>query len=161
MSTPAERAARDLAYTHRGEVVPGSAVALEPAHLGRSYTVRIPAPDEFINANHRRHRMVMAGRVRSWRFAGAVWARKAKLPKMQRARICAELHFADGRRRDDHNYFGTVKALIDGIVGDYGALPDDTASHLVGVEIRRGVQVPPARYGPSGAVTIHLIEVPS
>ena len=124
-----------------------------------TWTVRIPAPDEYLNANHRRHRIEMAGRVRNWRWAGAAWARKAKLPKVQQARICAELHFADARHRDDHNYFGTIKALIDGIVGDYGALPDDSAAHLLGVEIRRGEQIAAKRFGPSGAVTIHFTQV--
>lgn len=124
-----------------------------------TWTLHIPAPDEFINANHRRHRIIMAGRVRNWRYAGAVCARQAKLPKLTQARIRAELHFTDARRRDDHNYFGTIKAIIDGIVGDYGALPDDTAQHLLSVEISRGAPVPARPFGPCGAVTIHLVEV--
>lgn len=125
----------------------------------RTWSVHIPAPDEFINANHRRDRRQMAGRVRAWRTAGAVYARKYGCPKLARARIRAQLHFADRRRRDDHNYYGTIKALIDGIVGDYGALPNDSREYLRGVEICPGEPVAARAYGPCGAVTIHLTEV--
>jgi crossover junction endodeoxyribonuclease RusA len=125
------------------------------------YTLHIPAPDDFINANQRQHRYGVASRTRNWRQAGAQYARSQKLPKLQRARIVAELHFADARQRDDHNYFGTIKALIDGVVGDYGLLPNDNADHLVGVELRRGAPLPRKRYGPTGAVTLIIEEVTS
>ena len=126
----------------------------------RTWTTQIQAPDEFINANHRRHRIATATRIRNWRWAGQVYARKASFPKLTgQARIQAKLHFTDARRRDDHNYFATIKAIIDGMVGDYGLLPDDSAAHLIGVEISRGEPVPRKQFGPCGAVTITVIEV--
>jgi hypothetical protein len=127
----------------------------------RMWQVYIPAPDDFINANQRMHRVAVATRTRNWRYAAATYARSQKLPKLQRARIVAELHFADNRARDDHNYFGTVKAIIDGLVGDYGLLPNDSAAYLTGVELRRGAKFDAGtqRYGPSGAVTIIIHEV--
>lgn len=126
----------------------------------RTFTIYIPAPDDFINANQRQHRISTATRTRNWRYAGSAYARSSRLPKLQAARIVAELHFADNRARDDHNYFGTIKALIDGMVGDYGLLPDDSARYLTGVELRRGANYQTkSKFGPRGAVTITVIEV--
>jgi hypothetical protein len=128
----------------------------------RIFEMRIPAPDAFINANSRQHRLAgTAQRTRSWRDAGALHARANRLPKLQRARIRITLHFPDARRRDDHNYFGTAKALIDGIVGDYGLLPNDSSQYLVGVELCGGERVTQRShgYGPPGEVTITITEV--
>lgn len=125
----------------------------------RSWTVRIPAPAPFINANHRKRHRALAGTVRLWRDAGAIHARKAKLPQLAKAHITATLHFADRRQRDDHNYFGTVKALVDGMVKDYGLLPDDSTRFLVGTEIRGGDPIPSKPYGPAGEVVLLIREV--
>lgn len=102
----------------------------------RSWSVVIKAPTEWINSNDRRDRRGDPRR-RIWRDAANVYARAARLPKLGRAHITAELRFRDRRRRDSHNYYPTLKAVIDGLV-DYGLLDDDSSEYLVGPDIRLG-----------------------
>jgi Holliday junction resolvase RusA-like endonuclease len=90
-----------------------------------------------LNANSRQHSRGKAATVKAWRDAAHVYAQAAKLPQLGRARITATMHFPDKRRRDDHNYFPTVKACIDGLV-DYGVLSDDSREFLVGTTICGG-----------------------
>lgn len=103
----------------------------------RSWTLKIPAPTKLLNANDRTHTRGKAATVKLWRDAGHVYARQAKLPQLGQARITATFHFHDKRRRDDHNYFPTVKALVDGFV-DYGLLPDDSREFLLSTTICGG-----------------------
>jgi hypothetical protein len=124
----------------------------------RVWTLDIPAPAPWLNANGRRDRRRLAPVVRLWREAATVHARSAQLPMLGRARIVAELRFPDRRRRDDHNYFPTVKAIVDGLV-DYGLLADDSREYLVGTEIRSGEPVKRLPYGPAGAVHLIISEV--
>jgi crossover junction endodeoxyribonuclease RusA len=103
----------------------------------RSWTVTIPAPVRWLNANDRAHRLGRSPLVREWRNAAHVYARQAKLPLLGKAHITATLRFCDKRRRDPHNYYPTVKAAVDGLV-DYGLLPDDSSEFLIGPDIRLG-----------------------
>ena len=103
----------------------------------RSWSLTIPAPAPWLNANGRTDRRRQTPDRRAWRDAAHVYARQAKLPQLGKAHILAELHFTDRRRRDPHNYFPTVKACVDGLV-DYGLLPDDSSQFLVGPDIRLG-----------------------
>ena len=124
----------------------------------RSWTLRIPAPAKWLNANARTDRRRAAGTVATWRDAARFHAAAAKVPALGRCRIRAELHFTDNRRRDDHNYFPTVKALVDGLV-DYGLVPDDSRQYLVGVEICGGPPIKAKPYGPPGEVLLTIAEV--
>jgi hypothetical protein len=103
----------------------------------RSWTLRVTAPAQWINANGRRDRRQLAPAVRLWRNAGHTHALAAKLPHLDRAHILATLHFTDARRRDAHNFYPTLKALVDGIV-DAGVLDDDSTRYLDGPDIRIG-----------------------
>lgn len=102
------------------------------------WTVTIPAPAPWLSANQRRDLRRQTPDRRAWRDAGLVHARRVRLPKLQRAHLLAVLSFPDARRRDAHNYVVTIKALVDGLVGDYGLLPDDSDDYLVGPDLRRG-----------------------
>ena len=125
----------------------------------RSWTVTIPAPAVWLNANSRADRRREARTRRAWRDAAHIYARQAKLPKLGRASIIAELRFTDKRRRDAHNYYPTVKACIDGMV-DYGLLDDDSDEFLVSVDIRRGVPLSAVKLGgwPYGQLTLTVRE---
>lgn len=124
---------------------------------GRSWTLKIPAPGPLLNANKRMHGRAAAATVKSWRDASYTYAQAAKLPALGRARITATLHFQDKRRRDDHNYFPTVKAIIDGLV-DYGLLPDDSREYLLGTTICGGDPLPMKLYSvPVVVILIHEV----
>ena len=103
----------------------------------RSWTVTIPAPTVWLNANRRSHWRQWADDVKTWRDAGHVYARQAKLPGLDRIHIGAVLHFPDNRKRDGHNFYPTLKAIVDGLV-DHGLIVDDSAEYLDGPDIRIG-----------------------
>lgn len=124
----------------------------------RSWTITIPAPVVWLNANDRVDRRRFAPITKQWRDAAHVHARAGKLPQLGRAHITATLRFRDRRRRDPHNYYPTIKAVIDGLV-DYGLLPDDSHEFLIGPDIRLGEVLPPKKpYVPSGAVVLTIRE---
>ena len=104
---------------------------------GRSWSLTVPRADDWLNANRRDHYMQHAAKVRAWRDAAHWIARAEKLPKVRKAQIIATLHFGDRRRRDAHNYYPTLKAIVDGLV-DHGLLPDDSHQYLIGPDIRMG-----------------------
>jgi hypothetical protein len=124
----------------------------------RTWTVTIPAPAKWLNANSRIDRRQLAPVVKLWREAAAVYARQARLPQLGKARIVAELRFTDKQHRDSHNYFLTVKPVIDGLI-DYGLLGDDSDGFLTSVEIRAGELMEKKPYGPVGAVHLIISEV--
>lgn len=89
---------------------------------------------EVINANQREHHHAKAKKTRTLRAQGKRAAEGLVFPDP--CRIVAYFGFPDRRRRDLHNYFGTLKALIDGMVTDAGALVDDNSEHLIGPDLR-------------------------
>jgi crossover junction endodeoxyribonuclease RusA len=96
-------------------------------------SITFRAPAEWLTLNQRLHWADRARRVKSWRRAAALHARKTRpgagpcalemLPSFVRVTFGVR---DPGRRRDPHNYMPTVKAIIDGLV-DAGVWPDDTA----------------------------------
>ena len=124
------------------------------------WTLTIPAPADWLNVNQR-HKRRPSGTIKAWRQAALVYARQAKLPRLQRAHILAELRFHNRVRRDTGNYYPTIKACVDGLVTDYGLLPDDSTAYLIGPDLRLGDVVPRKRFGPSGEVVLTIREVAS
>lgn len=112
-----------------------SAAVIGPAI--RQWTVAIPAPAPWLSANQRRDLRRQTPDRRAWRDAGLVHAKRVHLPKLERVHIVAVLRFATNKRRDPHNYYPTLKALVDGLV-DYGLVPDDSYQYLVGPDVRYG-----------------------
>jgi hypothetical protein len=103
----------------------------------RLWTVVIPCPAGWLNANSRTDRRRQTPDRRAWRDAANLYARAAKLPGLGKAHLVATLHFTDRRHRDTHNYYPTIKAIVDGLV-DYGLLPDDSSLYLSGPDLRLG-----------------------
>ena len=66
----------------------------------QSWTVRIPAPAHWLNANQRIDLRRQTPARRAWRDAAHLYARQVKLPKLGKAHIVAE-HPDDGRVTDD------------------------------------------------------------
>lgn len=86
-----------------------------------------------INANDRMHHMEKARRTKAIRDMALVMARFVRPAKMQHARCDVTVKWSKvSRKRDVGNLHPTVKACIDGIVGDYGLLPGDDDDHLQG-----------------------------
>lgn len=123
----------------------------------QSWTVRIPAPAHWLNANQRIDLRRQTPARRAWRDAAHLYARQVKLPKLGKAHIVAELHFTDKRRRDPHNYYPTIKACVDGLV-DYGLLNDDSSEFLIGPDIRMGVPLLNATRGHHGQLVLTIRE---
>src|SRR5699024_12279042 len=93
----------------------------------------------WINANSRHHWAVKAEMTRDWRTMAFAAATNARLPKgLQRAHVTVYVHKTNNRPYDVHNLYGTAKAAIDGLVTDYGLLPDDSNAHLTGPDMRQG-----------------------
>lgn len=86
-----------------------------------------------LNANHRLHYQATAKKVKALRVLGKRAAEGLVFPDP--CLLVAYLGFPDKRRRDLHNLYPTLKALIDGIV-DAGALLDDSHQHLAGPDLR-------------------------
>ena len=106
---------------------------------GGSWTIIVPAPCKFINLNSRTHWAPKAQLTRAWRNAAHVAARNANLPKgLENVHVVAHIIKATGREYDVHNLMPTLKAAIDGLVTDYGLIPDDTNKHLTGPDLRQG-----------------------
>jgi hypothetical protein len=126
---------------------------------GRTWTVTIPAPAEWLNANGRTDRRRQTPARRAWRDAGRLHSRSAKVPHLAKAHIVAELRFAGpNRRRDPHNYYPTIKATVDGLI-DSGLLPDDSSEYLIGPDVRMGQPLPKTPYGPVGELILTITEL--
>lgn len=97
-------------------------------------TVRLEVPSRFVlNANRPVHYRARAPIVKTLRLLGkrAAEGRTFPVPCL----LVAHIGFPDKRRRDLHNYYPTLKAVIDGVV-DAGALIDDDHKHLIGPDLR-------------------------
>lgn len=103
-----------------------------------TYTIDFTTTLKALNSNQRLHHHQRARLTRDWRQLGAELMRGQKIPALQRARIVATISFPDRRRRDAANWYPTIKALVDGMVADYGLLPDDDHTHLLGPDMRIG-----------------------
>lgn len=111
----------------------------------RTWTLTIPAPAAWINSNDRLHRMAQAKLIKTWRLAASLAARNAGLPKdLARVHIIATITKPTRRKYDCGNLYPSVKPCIDGIVGDYGLLPDDDNEHLLGPDLRHNPTPGPA-----------------
>ncbi len=125
----------------------------------RVWTLRIPAPVTWINANERMSPLAKSMLVREWRGTARVLALAAKLPRqIPHVHILATLHFRDDRRRDAANFQPTLKAIVDGLV-DHGLVADDSTGHVDGPDARIGAKLPPREYGPVGEIVLTITEV--
>ncbi len=105
-----------------------------------TFALKVAAPALFLSANNRLHHHARARLTRQWRDAGFIAAVQARLPKgLDHVHITAVVHPAKGGRLGEaSNVFPSIKAAIDGVVGDYGLCPDDSDRHVTGPDIRRG-----------------------
>jgi crossover junction endodeoxyribonuclease RusA len=86
--------------------------------------------DILLTSNQRLHWAAKARSTRAIRDMAHVMARFERPKKMSAATCVAEVTWPDRRERDAHNLQPTVKAALDGVIGDYGLLPSDSDKHL-------------------------------
>jgi crossover junction endodeoxyribonuclease RusA len=95
--------------------------------------IRFAQPAEQLNANHRKHWARKADTTRAWRTAASWAARALKVTPMGPCTVTVQLDVRGGGRRDPHNWYPTVKAIVDGLV-DAGVWPDDTPQWVATTE---------------------------
>jgi hypothetical protein len=87
--------------------------------------------DILLTSNDRIHWREKARRTRAIREMAHILAKHERPAKMPAATCEASVKWSFLKRiRDAHNLQPTVKAAIDGVVGDYGLLPSDSDRHL-------------------------------
>lgn len=87
--------------------------------------------DVVLTSNQRIHWSKRARHTRVIRDMAFILARAQRPQKMAAATCEVVVKWSNLKRtRDAHNLQPTVKAAIDGIVGDYGLLPSDSDTHL-------------------------------
>jgi hypothetical protein len=115
----------------------------------------IKAPVAWVNANDRGHWRPRAALIAEWRRAGAIYARQARLPRIDPPVVLtAYVHRIDNRRADAQNMAPTIKAVVDGIV-DHGVLPDDANKYVAATIIKPGPKVLAREY-PLGLLTLEI-----
>ena len=89
-----------------------------------------PAP--LLSMNDRHHWRTRNRLVKLWRTTTRDYAKLTGSPHGPSI-VAVRLPVRDSRRRDPHNYYPTVKAIVDGLV-DAGIWPDDTPEYVTTVE---------------------------
>lgn len=102
--------------------------------------VSFPPPAKALTLNQRLHWAAKGKLTAAWRRAAAVEALRARRDwvdnKPPRSVVTLDLPVRSvNMRRDPHNWFPTVKAVVDGLV-DAGLWPDDTSEYVITTEPR-------------------------
>lgn len=125
----------------------------------RTWTIQIPAPADWLNANSRTDHRRLAAVIKAWRDAARIYAMQAKLPKgLGRMHVLARCHFTTNIRRDVGNAYPTAKAAVDGLI-DYGLAADDNDDILLGPDMRRGPNVDKKAYPGGGLLVLTITEL--
>jgi crossover junction endodeoxyribonuclease RusA len=98
-------------------------------------SIEFPAPAPLMNMNDRAHWSTQRAHARRWRMSARLYALDTlgvgtSLPP---SIVTVHLPVLGNRRRDPHNYFLTVKHVVDGLV-DAGLWPDDTPEWVTTTE---------------------------
>lgn len=135
------------------------------------YTIVVPRPAEWLDANGHGPRRVKAahkaaGRnvpmwkviaelTGTWRTAAGWAAKAAKIPALGPSRIVAELVLSARRTHniDPNNWVDTAKPCVDGLV-DAGIWPDDNVSWVTGPDMRLAPDRAPS--ADSEALRLHI-----
>lgn len=103
-----------------------------------THVLRFAKPAEYLTMNQRKHWAWVSKQKRAWRDA-ASWAAQEwrPVPSARTVSPPALVRFgfpvSTNRRRDPHNFYPTIKPIIDGFT-DAGLWPDDTPEFVMTVE---------------------------
>ena len=95
--------------------------------------IEFAPPAKLLSMNDRLHWRVKAKLTAEWRQAACYAARDARVGMLRPSVVSIGLPVRDSRRRDPHNYFATVKPIVDGLV-DAGLWPDDNSEWVTVTE---------------------------
>jgi crossover junction endodeoxyribonuclease RusA len=110
----------------------------------RPWTLVIPAPTDWINANQRLHYQKKARLTAAWRAAAALYARSAGGPSFDWCTVTATPRPVGSRRRDAANQYPPNKAGIDGLT-DAGVFADDNDKVITSLTINPCDPIPAVR----------------
>jgi crossover junction endodeoxyribonuclease RusA len=119
------------------------------------WLVVFPQPAPLLNMNQRLHWSTERARARAWRAAARFslgHGPASPAGPCPPSVVQIGLPVVGTRRRDPHNYFPTVKHIVDGLV-DAGLWPDDTPTYVTTVE---PTLVPHARSTSRLPVTVRI-----
>ena len=126
-----------------------------PGATGNRWAVALPAGMELLNENQRLHWGKRSRLVAAIRNNAGWAARRARIPRLEKAHIVYVVHPSPRlRRRDPGNWAPSAKAAVDGLV-DAGVLEDDNSTRLTGPDPRLGEPVPESR------LVLHIWELVS
>lgn len=126
----------------------------------RTWTVTITAPVGWLNSNDRKDRRAQAPDVKQWRQAAATYCRAAKVPRLAKVEVTAEVRFPTDRPRGDApNVYPSIKAAIDGALVDAGVVADDNDSYVAALTIRPGERIPAKPFQPAGVLVLTIKEI--
>jgi Holliday junction resolvase RusA-like endonuclease len=99
----------------------------------RIEAITVAAPGKSITMNHRMNRWDLAAANKNWRDAGFWWAKQHRLVT-RGADGPVEVWFEFGvkdpkKRRDPHNWYPTIKAILDGFT-TAAVWVDDDSEHV-------------------------------
>lgn len=126
----------------------------------RTWTVTITAPVRWLNSNDRIDRRRQAPDIKQWRQAAAAYCRAAKVPRLGKVAVTAEVRFPTDRPRGDApNVYPSIKAAIDGALVDAGVVADDNDSYVASLLIKPGEPIPAKPFQPAGVLVLTITEV--
>lgn len=102
------------------------------APAAREWVFAFPAPTRLLNMNERLHWTTERARAKAWRTTARIHV-PTTWGVMPPALVHVALPVLGNRRRDPHNYFPTVKHIVDGLV-DAALWRDDTPEYVTTVE---------------------------
>lgn len=99
----------------------------------RIEVITVQAPDKALNMNDRMNHWEKARRTATWRDAAFWWAKQHRL-MCRGAQGPVEVWFEFGasnpkKRRDPHNWYPTIKAILDGFT-TAAVWADDDSEHV-------------------------------
>lgn len=104
-----------------------------------SFALELPKLADWLNLNQQLHWAPRNKRAQAWRHGAHIIARQRRLPKgFERVQIDAYVWKSSKRAYDPHNLMPTLKPVVDGLVTDYGLIPDDSSEYLAGPFIHHG-----------------------
>lgn len=128
----------------------------------RVFVLELPAGQELLNSNHRRHWSAHNRITQEIKNNTIKMARAQKVPPLKRVHIVGVHRPVHNRVRDAGNLYPSFKACVDGLVSA-GVLSNDDDAHVVGPDMVTGPidQVAKARKLKHGSLILVLAELPA